>query len=154
MGVRGWGDSLSLPGLIVDHRAVVDGVVRMSGRMSASHASCPDCGTPSASCHSRYDRRLSDLPVSGARVELRLSVRRFRCMHDPCPRRTFSEPLAPTFGRRYGRRIGRCEALLRAVAVALYQVLLIATLEGLRSASRVDSMWRTTGVCHGDRTSR
>lgn len=119
MGTRGWDDSLSLPGLIVDHRAIVDGVVRMSGRMAASHATCPDCGTASASCHSRYDRRLSDLPVSGARVELRLSVRRFRCVHDPCPRMTFSEPLAPTFGRRYGRRIGRCEALLRAVAVAL-----------------------------------
>ena len=119
MGTRGWDDSLSLPGLIVDQRTVVDGVVRMSGRMAACDATCPDCGTPSASCHSRYDRRLSDLPVSGARVELRLSVRRFRCMHDPCPRRTFSEPLAPTFGQRYGRRIGRCEALLRAVAVAL-----------------------------------
>jgi transposase len=35
------------------------------------------------------------------------------------PAQTFSEPLAPTFGRRYGRRIGRCEVLLRAVAVAL-----------------------------------
>jgi transposase len=34
-------------------------------------------------------------------------------------RQTFSEPLAPTFGRRYGRRIGRCDTLLRAVAVAL-----------------------------------
>lgn len=35
MGVRGWDDSLSLPGLIVDHRAVVDGVVRMWGRMAS-----------------------------------------------------------------------------------------------------------------------
>lgn len=26
MGARGWDDSLSLPGLIVDHRAVVDGL--------------------------------------------------------------------------------------------------------------------------------
>lgn len=119
MDARAWDDSLSLPGLIVDHRAVVDGVVRMSGRMAASYANCPNCGAPSTSCHSRYDRTLSDLPVSGAKVQLRLSVRRFRCGHASCPRRTFSEPLAPTFGRRYGRRIGRCDALLRAVAVAL-----------------------------------
>ena len=35
------------------------------------------------------------------------------------PRRTFSEPLAPPVGRRYGRRVGRCDALVRAVAVAL-----------------------------------
>ena len=108
MGTRGWDDCLSPPGLIVDHRAVVDGVVRMSGRMASQQATCPDCGTASASCHSRYDRTLLDLPVSGAKVELRLSVRRFRCVHEPCSRRTFSEPLAPTFGRRYGRRIGRC----------------------------------------------
>ena len=119
MGARTWDGSLALPGLIVDHRAVVDGVVRMSGRMAASQATCPDCGTPSASCQSRYDRTLSDLPVSGAKVQLRLSARRFRCVHEPCSRRTFSEPLEPTSGRRYGRRIGRCEALLRAVAVAL-----------------------------------
>ena len=119
MRAREWDDSLSLPGLIVDERAVVDGVVRMSGRMAASDATCPDCGTTSASCHSRYDRTLSDLPVSGSMVQIRLSVRRFRCVHGPCLRQTFSEPLAPTFGRRYGRRIGRCDTLLRAVAVAL-----------------------------------
>ena len=59
------------------------------------------------------------MPVSGSKVQLRLSVRRFRCVHEPCTRRTFSEPLAPTFGRRYGRRVGRCGAPLRAVAVAL-----------------------------------
>jgi len=119
MGARGWDDSLLLPGLIVDHRAVVDGVVRMSGRMASQQATCPDCGKASASCHSRHERTLSDLPVSGAKVQLLLSVRRFRCLHESCARRTFSEPLAPTFGRRYGRRIGRCDAPLRAVAVAL-----------------------------------
>jgi transposase len=91
----------------------------MSGRMAALDATCPDCGTTSASCHSRYDRTLSDLPVSGSKVQLRLSVRRFRFVHGPCLRQTFSELLAPTFGRRYGRRIGRCDTLLRAVAVAL-----------------------------------
>jgi len=62
---------------------------------------------------------LSDLPVSGSAVQLRLLVRRFRCGHASCRRQTFSEPLAPAFGRRYGRRVGRCDALVRAVAIAL-----------------------------------
>jgi transposase len=119
LGARTWDSSLSLPGLIVDERTVVDGVVRLSGRMASLQGICPDCGTASASCHSRYDRTLSDLPVSGAVVQLQLSVRRFRCSHAQCPRKTFSESLAPTFGRRYGRRIARCEALLRAVALVL-----------------------------------
>jgi len=88
MGARAWGDSLSLPGLIVDHTAVVDGVVRMSGRMAASQATCPDCGTASASCHSRYDRTLSDLPVSWAKVDPGLSVRRLRCVHESWSRDT------------------------------------------------------------------
>ena len=119
MVTKAWDSSLSLPGLIVERREVVDSVVQMSGRLATSQAICPNCGTPSTSCHSRYDRTLSDLPVSGSMVRLRLSVRRFRCGHAPCPRRTFSEPLAPPVGRRYGRRVGRCDALVRAVAVAL-----------------------------------
>lgn len=119
MSSMAWDSSLSLPGLIVERKVFVDGVVRMLGRLATSQATCPDCGTTSTSCHSRYDRTLSDLPISGAEVQLRLSVRRFRCRHAPCRRQTFSEPLAATFGHRYGRRIGRCDALLRAVAVAL-----------------------------------
>lgn len=119
MAVKAWDSSLTLPGLIVESRAVVDGTVEISGRLASAGAICPDCATPSSSFHSRYDRTLSDLPVSGSTVRLRLSVRRFRCTHRSCPRRTFSEPLAPPVGRRYGRRVGRCDALVRAVAVAL-----------------------------------
>lgn len=119
MAVKAWDSSLTLPGLIVESRAVVDGTVEVSGRLASAGAICPDCANPSTSFHSRYDRTLSDLPVSGSTVRLRLSVRRFRCTHTSCQRRTFSEPLAPPVGRRYGRRVGRCDALVRAVAVAL-----------------------------------
>jgi hypothetical protein len=96
--------------LILERRAVVDGVVEMSGRLAAVGAICLGCATPSASFHRRYDRMLSDLPISGNIVRLRLSVRRFRCADTLCPRRTFSEPLAPPIGRRYGREGGplRC----------------------------------------------
>ncbi|MEZ0135673.1 MULTISPECIES: ISL3 family transposase [Novosphingobium] len=119
MAVKAWDSSLTLPGLIVESRAVVDGTVEVSGRLASAGAICPDCANPSTSFHSRYDRTLSDLPVSGSTVRLRLSVRRFRCTHTSCQRRTFSEPLAPPVGRRYGRRVGRCDALVRAAAVAL-----------------------------------
>ena len=43
----------------------------------------------------------------------------FRCGHASCRRQTLSEPLAPAFGRRYGRWVGRCNALVCAVTIAL-----------------------------------
>lgn len=57
--------------------------------------------------------------MSGAMVKLRLSVRRFRCRQLSCQRKTFSETLAPSLGRRHGRRVARCDGLLHAVALAL-----------------------------------
>lgn len=62
---------------------------------------------------------LSDLPISGAVVKLRSSVRRFRCQQRSCRRKTFSEPLAPNIGRRHGRRVARRGGLLHAVGLAL-----------------------------------
>jgi len=110
---------LNPPGLIVERQSVVDGVVEVSGRVAGAVGVCPDCGTPSSSCHSRYVRTLSDLPISGAVVKLRLSIRRFRCRQPSCRRKTFSEPLAPSLGRRHGRRVARCDGLLHAVGLAL-----------------------------------
>ena len=52
-------------------------------------------------------------------VKLRLSVRRFRCRQLSCQRKTFSETLAPSLGRRHGRRVARCDGLLHAVALVL-----------------------------------
>ncbi len=119
MGKIVWNDGLNPPGLIVERQSVVDGVVEVSGRVSGAFGRCPDCGTASSSCHSRYVRTLSDLPISGAMVKLRLSVRRFRCRQLSCQRKTFSETLAPSLGRRHGRRVARCDGLLHAVALAL-----------------------------------
>lgn len=110
---------LNPPGLVVERRSFVDGVVEISGRLAGAHGCCPDCGTSSSSCHSRYVRTLSDLPISGAIVKLRLSVRRFRCKQRACQRKTFSEALAPGIGRRHGRRVARCDELVHAVGLAL-----------------------------------
>jgi len=115
VGKSVWSSGLNPPGVIIESRAIVDGIVEVSGRVATSGARCPDCGTSSSSCHSRYVRTLSDLPVSGAIVKLRLSVRRFRCKRRDCRRKTFSEALAS----RHGRRVARCDGLLHAVGLAL-----------------------------------
>jgi transposase len=41
---------------------------------------CPLCGTVSRRVHSRYRRRVTDLPSSGRSVQLVVIARRFRCV--------------------------------------------------------------------------
>jgi hypothetical protein len=41
--------------------------------------------------HSRYPRRLADLPIAGRRAVLMLQARRFRCAAVLCERRIFTE---------------------------------------------------------------
>ncbi|MGJ3558508.1 transposase family protein [Streptomyces sp. INA 01156] len=40
--------------------------------------------------HDSYQRRPQDLPLSGQSVVIRLTVRRFLCGAENCPRRTFA----------------------------------------------------------------
>ncbi|MBW8855350.1 MAG: transposase family protein [Bradyrhizobium sp.] len=48
-------------------------------RASGSVGLCPSCGTVSRRVHSRYRRRVTDLPLSGRIVQLLVIARRFRC---------------------------------------------------------------------------
>src|SRR5439155_27021220 len=65
--------------------------------------SCPLCRRTATRVHSRYVRKLADLPWAGRFVRLRLDVRRFRCRTRACARRIFAERfpgLGPAFARR------------------------------------------------------
>ena len=52
---------------------------------------CPDCGVLSAVVKDRPLTRIKDLPASGQAVELWWRKRRFRCVEDRCPRRSFTQ---------------------------------------------------------------
>jgi hypothetical protein len=52
---------------------------------------CPDCGRVSPVVHSRYKRRLADLPSLRHSVSVHLWVRRFYCRSTNCARQTFVE---------------------------------------------------------------
>ena len=56
---------------------------------------CPICGSAATRIHSRYQRRLTDLPSTGQPVRVLLSVRKFFCDRPTCPRKIFTERLAP-----------------------------------------------------------
>ena len=79
------------PGLAVDQIEVGPDRVVILVHAAEAMRCCPACGAPSNRVHSRYERRLLDLPSHGRIVELRLQVRRLRCLAASCPRRTFAE---------------------------------------------------------------
>jgi len=54
---------------------------------------CPACLKARVSYHSRYVRRMRDLPWQGRQVEIHLQTRRFRCRNKKCAIRIFAERL-------------------------------------------------------------
>jgi hypothetical protein len=87
-------------------------------RLSGTAASCPGCRTESRRVHGHYWRCLGDLPCFGRPVILRVHVRRFRCVNDACPRRTFGEPL-PRIARCRARHTERLRSSHHAIALVL-----------------------------------
>lgn len=85
---------------------------------SRSEQACPDSAFLSSRVHSRYRRRLADLPCQGRAVELRLKVRRFFCENAACSRRTFAESF-PDLAPAYARRTPRQGKTLGEIAFAL-----------------------------------
>jgi transposase len=76
-------------------------------RASGSVGLCPSCGTVSRRVHSRYRRRVTDLPLSGRIVQLLVIARRFRCDAVLCGRQIFTERFAEGYWlRRRGARRG------------------------------------------------
>jgi transposase len=78
---------------------------------------CPDCESLSTSRHSRYLRRLQDLPVQGVTVALNVKVNRWRCCNRGCERKTFSD-LLPRIARPFARRTRRVSELAHLIGHA------------------------------------
>jgi transposase len=83
----------------------------------ADSSNCPECGQRSIHIHSRYCRRLRDVPAHGRAVRLNLHVRRFFCNHPDCPKQTFAEPI-PAIAQPHARRTCRLGAVLQDIAFA------------------------------------
>jgi transposase len=79
---------------------------------------CPICRFPSRRIHSRYVRRVADLPWGPWRVVLHLHVRKFFCANGRCTRRIFTERLAPLVAP-WARRTQRLVRWLGHIASAL-----------------------------------
>ncbi|TJZ97517.1 transposase family protein, partial [Actinacidiphila oryziradicis] len=68
--------------------------VTLAARVRSSSAACRWCGSYSTMVHGGYVRRLADAAVSGIKVVIELSVRRFRCVNGDCKAVTFAEQVS------------------------------------------------------------
>lgn len=81
-------------GLSLERQVVEDSGISIYLRTSSPTARCPLCDSPSSRIHSRYQRKLADLPWRGRVSRLLVKVRRFFCGEPTCPRDIFGERLA------------------------------------------------------------
>jgi len=95
-----------------------DGVIQMELQACRDFSACPLCGISSHRIHSRYSRRLGDLPWEQLPVRILLLTRKFFCEGDGCRRRIFTEPL-PGVALRYARRTLRATEALNWITLAL-----------------------------------
>ena len=107
-----------LPGFSIEHVTLADGVTVVLAQSQTTRSSCPECGHLSSRVHSRYQRKLADLPWSGRIVRLVVQVRRFFCKQPSCPRKTFAEAI-PTVAARYARRTTRLKEVLEQLGLFL-----------------------------------
>jgi transposase len=100
-----------LPGFSLEQITLEGGMITVFAHSQTTKAPCPECSHVSSRIHGRYTRRLADLPWSGRTVRLEIQVRRFVCLRQACPRKTFSEAL-PALAERFARRTTRLADLL------------------------------------------
>jgi transposase len=87
-------------------------------RTTAPLAVCPRCHRGSRRVHSRYIRRVADLPWHGVSVKLELHARRFRCPNSRCPQHIFCERL-PRVVAHYARKTVRLNVALELIGFAV-----------------------------------
>ena len=97
-----------------------DAEKRLTWHVTSTQAlvDCPVCRVPTRRIHSRDVRTVADLPWGPWRVVLHLHVRKFFCANGCCPRRIFTERLAPLVAP-WARRTQRLVHWLAQVALAL-----------------------------------
>jgi transposase len=87
----------AVPPLHLDAWHMDEAARRLTVQVTATRAlvDCPVCQFPTRRIHSRDVRTVADLPWGPWRVLLHRHVRKFFCANGRCPRRIFTERLAP-----------------------------------------------------------
>ena len=110
--------ALALPnGLDVIGIEMIDTVLTITAVSTQMCPCCPLCGTPASRVHSRYTRRLTDLPCGGQQVRLQVEVRKCFCEMGTCVRKIFIERLTP-FVEPWGRVTRRLYQIVQVLGLA------------------------------------
>lgn len=94
------------PGFILRYSNISAHTITVGLMSSLPFGTCPLCRHTSHKVHSYYERSVSDLPMSGKVVCLRISVRKFFCQQSECCRKIFAERFhtcLPAYQRRLQR---------------------------------------------------
>jgi transposase len=94
------------------------GTITLAVSTTASQAIRLCCGRGSSRVHSRYIRRVADLPWHGVAVRLELHTRRFRCPNSLCTKRIFCERL-PKVVAHYARKTMRLNVAPELIGFAV-----------------------------------
>ena len=127
------GEGLELTKIAVEEDQLVLAVTATS-----SQSLCPFCAHPATRLHSRYRRRVKDLPCIGKHVTLILHVRKFFCDNTHCVRKVFAERL-PQLVAPWAQMTTRLSEAIQAIELATCGRL------GARLASRlgIATTWMT-----------
>lgn len=104
-------------GLEITACSYQEGVLCVSLLSTQPTSRCPLCGSLATRIHSRYQRRLADLPSTGQPVRFLLAVRKFFCDVPSCPRKIFAERLVP-FVAPWARLTARLFQLVQIIGLA------------------------------------
>lgn len=105
-------------GLRIDHVCIESPGITIVATTTATAAECPICHRRGGQIHSRFQRRVADLPCAGRAVTLVIHARRFFCPTADCPRRTFRERL-PSLVASGARRSHGLSSALAAIGFVL-----------------------------------
>lgn len=119
MGRSRFQTSLMPPGQLVEQVRFGQDEIIAIARSGDGAAACPSCGGHSGRVHSRYERRLADLPAHGRRVRIRLVVRRFRCGVPGCAQKIFAERFGDAVVQPFARRTARLQSIVHHLGLAL-----------------------------------
>jgi transposase len=106
-------------GFAVDGAECDGSTVTITIRHTSGTSPCPACGAIARRIHSRYLRRLIDLPLGGRSVRLTVVARRFRCEAVLCGRRIFTERFDDGILAPWARRTGRLDHVVYHLGLAL-----------------------------------
>lgn len=106
-------------GFVVESAFCDVGKTVITVRPSRNFSVCPSCGMVSRRVHSRYQRRVTDLPISGRAAQLIVIARRFRCDAVLCGRQIFTERFADEVVAPSARRTARLDCIVHHLGLAL-----------------------------------